>query len=78
MSHATLVCICNELRCQFLRQDPTMRQAIAVEKRVAVILWKLDTNSDYRSIGHLFGISKANVCCIVQEVSQCIVDVLMP
>ena len=78
MSHATFVYVCIELQCRLLRQNMTMRQAITVEKRVAVTLWKLATNSDYRSIGHLFGISKAAVCCIFQEVSQCIVDVLMP
>ena len=54
-----------------------MRQAITVEKRVAVTLWRLVTNGDYRSISHLFRISKEAVCCIVQEVSQCIVDVVM-
>ena len=72
------VYICNKLQCRLLRRNTTMRQAIIVQKRVAVTLWKLATNSDYRSIGHPFGTSKAAVCCIVQEVSQCIVDVLMP
>ena len=50
MSHATFVYICNELRCRLLRQNTTMRRAITVEKRVAVNLWKLATNNDYRSM----------------------------
>ena len=43
MSHATctFVYIWNKLRCQLLRQNTTMRQAITVEERVAVTLWKL-------------------------------------
>ena len=41
-------------------------------------LRKLATNNDYRSIAHLFGISKASVCCFVKDVSQAIVDILMP
>ena len=38
-----------------------------MEKRVAVTIWRLATNVEYRSIGHLFGISRASICCIVQE-----------
>ncbi len=49
-----------------------------VEKRVAITLWYLATNSDYRTIGHLFGVSKATVCIVIKEVCAAIVDVLMP
>ncbi|XP_064384383.1 uncharacterized protein LOC135333340 [Halichondria panicea] len=55
-----------------------MRKAVPVEKRVAITLWYLATNSDYRTIGHLFGVSKATVCIVVKEVCAAIVDVLMP
>ena len=78
MSYATYVYICNELRCRLVRHDTTMRRAITVEKKVAVTLWKLATNNDYRSIAHLLEISKACVCYFVKEVSQAIVDLLMP
>ena len=49
-----------------------------MEKRVAVTIWRLATNVEYHSIGHLFGISRASVCCIVQEVCKEIIHVLMP
>ena len=35
-----------------------MTRAVSVERRVALTLWFLATNSDYRTIGHLFGVSK--------------------
>ena len=49
-----------------------------MEKRVAVTVWRLATNVEYRSIDHLFGISRASVCCIVQEVCKKNIHVLMP
>ena len=54
-----------------------MRKAITVEKRVAIALWRLATNCEFRTIAHLFGVSHSFACLIVQEVSQLIVDILM-
>lgn len=62
----------------YQKRDTNMRHAITVEKRVAVTLWRLATNVEYRTIGHLFGISRALVCCIVRHVCENIVHVLMP
>lgn len=78
MSRATFLYICNELRGRLQRKDTVMRRSISVEKRVAITLWKLATNNNYRSIAHLFGVSKAMVCINVQEVCQSIVEILMP
>ena len=55
-----------------------MRVAVVVEKRVAMALWFLASGADYRTIAHLFGVSKALVCVAVKEVCQCIVHVLLP
>ena len=44
------------------RKLTAMRNAIPVEQRVAQTLWFLATNADYRTIGHLFGVSKSTVC----------------
>ena len=54
-----------------------MRPAISVEKRVAITLWYMATNADYRTVGHLFGVSTASVCKIRREVCQAIVRVLL-
>ena len=57
MRKDTFMYLCNQLRCALNKSDTRMRRAISVEKRVAVALWRLATNVEYRSIGHLFGIS---------------------
>ncbi len=36
------------------KQDTTFRWAVTAEKLVAVTLWRLATNAEYRTIGHLF------------------------
>ena len=55
-----------------------MRKAIPLQQRIAIALWFLSTNADYRTIGHLFGVSKAAVCLITKEVGAFIVDLLLP
>ena len=35
-----------------------MRRAIPLEQRVAIALWRVATNGDYRTIAHLFGVSE--------------------
>ena len=77
MSRSTFLYLCNELRSEIAKTDTDMRPAIPVEKRVAMTLWFMSTNSDYRTIGHLFGVSTASVCKVRQEVCQAIVRVLL-
>ena len=40
----------------FARDDTKLRQAVSTEKRIAITLWHLATNSDYRTVEHLFGV----------------------
>ena len=70
--------ICNQLRPHIGRKDTIMRKSISVEKRVAVMIWHLATNIEYRSISHLFGISRVSVCCIVHGVCEAIAKLVMP
>ena len=78
MSQATFLYVCNEIRPVIDKEDTVMRSAIPVEQRVALTLWLLATNSDYRTVGHLFGVSKPTVCVITKEVCAAIVNVLLP
>ena len=66
MSKATFVYVCNELRSLVEKNDTTTRKAIPVEQRVALTLWFLSTGADFRTIGHLFGVSKSTVCVITK------------
>ena len=78
MSNATFLYICNELRSAVERSDTVMREAIPVEQRVALTLWFLSTGADYRTIGHLFGVSKSAVCLVTKQVCTAIVKILLP
>ena len=78
MSQATFDILCDELRTSIQKVDTDMRKAVPVKQRVGITLWYLATNSDYRTIGHLFGVSKATVCCVIKEVCESIVSVLLP
>ena len=55
-----------------------MRRAIPVEQRVALTVWFLSTGADYRTIGHLFGVSKSTVCVVTKQVYATIVKILLP
>lgn len=49
-----------------------------LQQRIAVAIWRLATNTEYRTIAHLFGISRASVCCIVNEFCCVVCEILMP
>ena len=63
----TFLYLC-ELWSSIERQNTVVRRAISVEKRVAITLWFLATGADYRTIGHLFGVSKSTICMVTKEV----------
>ena len=77
MSECTFNYICEELKPAIERQDTVMRRAIPVRQRVGIALWRLSTNSDYRTIAHLFGVSRSTVCVIVRDVCNAIVQLLL-
>ena len=77
MSQETFTHLFSLLRPHITKEDTGMREAISVEKRIAITLWRLATNGDYRSIGHLFGVSRGTVCIIVKEVCLAIVGSLL-
>ena len=78
MSKATFLYVCDELRSSVEKNDTSMRKAIPVEQRVALTLWFLSTGADFRTIGHLFGVSKSAVCVITKQVCNALVSILLP
>ena len=76
VSRATFRYLCNELRGK-LRHESTFRETVPVEKRVAIALWRLGTNVEYRTISHLFGVGVSTACIIVHEVCTAIVESLL-
>ena len=72
----TFLYLCAKLKPAIERQDTRMRQAICVEHQVALTLLCLASCSDYRVLGHLFGIARSTVCVIVHDTCKAIVQVL--
>ena len=78
MSRETFTYLCSELKPRLERQY-LVRRPLSVKQRVAVALWRLGTNIEYRSIGHLFGVSLSSVFwAAVREVCEAVVDILLP
>ena len=78
MSRLSFQYLCHEIEPHIKKTNTCMRKAVGVERRVAIVLWYLATNSDYLTIGHLFGVSKATVCLAVKNVCSAIVKMLLP
>ncbi|KAK1152564.1 protein ANTAGONIST OF LIKE HETEROCHROMATIN PROTEIN 1-like [Acipenser oxyrinchus oxyrinchus] len=78
MSKDTFFFICNKLKPKLARQDTHFRPALPLEKRVAVALWRLATNVEYRTISVLFGVGRSTVCKCVRDVCHAIVSLLKP
>lgn len=78
MSRRTSNFLCQELEPYSTGKDTQFQQAISVRKRVPVAFWRLATNSDYRTIGHLFGISKESVCVIADEFRTVMAEIMLP
>ena len=78
MSQSTFVYLCDELRSSIEKNDTVMRKAVPTDMRVAITLWFLATGADYRTTGHLFGMSKSTVCVVLKDVCSAIVKSLLP
>ena len=76
VSRETFQYLCTVLQ-PHVRHTSAIREVISVEKRVAITLWRLGTNIEYRTISHLFGVGLSSACIIVHEVCKAIVDVLL-
>ncbi|KAF7642334.1 hypothetical protein LDENG_00259930 [Lucifuga dentata] len=78
MRRATFHHLCDILRPKLTQQDTRYRQAVRVELRVTICLWRLATNVELRSLSHLFGVGLSSACVFTQEVVAAINDTLKP
>lgn len=77
MSRETFKMVCDELRPHIERQTTVFRQAISVEARVAMTIWRLATNVEYRTIASLFGVGRSTVGEIVLDTCDAIANHLL-
>lgn len=48
-----------QLQDSLRKRDSTFQKALTVEWKLGSALWKLASNCEYRTIGHLFGIARS-------------------
>ena len=70
--------LCRELQNYISKQQTHLRETVGVDKRIAITLWRLATNIEYRSIAQLFGLGRSTVCTIVLETCKVITEFLLP
>ncbi|PIK40731.1 putative nuclease HARBI1 [Apostichopus japonicus] len=71
----TFTFICDSLRPYIGKRLTVMRRPISVRTRVAITLWRLATNCEYRTLGNMFGVARNTACKIVHEVCSAINEV---
>lgn len=62
------------LRPHLDRHITRFRRPLSVEQQVAICIWRLATNLEFRSISHLFGIGLSTVCMVTKHVTSVIVS----
>ena len=78
MTRNTFEIVCNELKPYIEREVTRFRHPVPVKARVAITIWRLGTNIEYRTIAALFGLGRSTVCEIVLDTCEVITDHLMP
>jgi len=78
MSKQTFTYICETLHDELAPHPLAFRPSLSVEKKVAIVLFKLATCSEYRVIGNLFGVHKSTVHTCVYQVCNAINKILRP
>jgi hypothetical protein len=58
ISQQTFNHICDQLRTKIQKRTTKLRSSIHVGKRIVVTVWRLATNIEFRTLGHLFGINR--------------------
>ena len=59
--------IVNLLRPSIQKQNTFWREAITVEKRIALAIWRLPTGNLYKAISKVFGIGLSTACKLLAE-----------
>ena len=76
--HKQRLCVSATVSHCVLPQITQLHQPVSVEERVAVTVWKLATNIEYRTLASLFGLGRPTVGKIVVETSHAISTHLLP
>ena len=78
MSKATFGVLCDKLRPHISKEVTKYHLPVAVDMQVAVTIWHLATNIEYRTIAELLGLGISTVCTIVCRTTSAITHYLLP
>ena len=78
MKRLTFVALCSELRPYLRKRILRFRLPVPVDQQIAVTLWRLATNVEYRTIAAFFGLGISTVCSIVLKTCSVIAEHLLP
>ena len=56
--------------CDIVQQQCHYREALSVEQPVAICLWRLATNVEYRTISLLFGLGLSTACTVTNQIGS--------
>ena len=70
--------ICDQLAPLVQKRTTKFRTPVPICKRAMLTLWRLATNIEYRTLGHLFGVGRGTVCVIFHEIIDAINTILQP
>ncbi|CAM5148172.1 unnamed protein product [Eretmochelys imbricata] len=77
MRKATFMGLCEELGPTLWHKDTRLRDALMVEKQVAIAIWKLATPDSYRSVANQFGVGKSTTGIVLMQVCRAISRILL-
>ena len=78
LKRCTFILLCSLLEPHLKKQVTHFRVPVDVDVQVAVTLWRLATNIEYRTIAQLFGLGVSTVCTIVLRTCQVMSEHLLP
>ena len=78
MTRRTFIKSCTELHPYLEKTATRFRLPIPVDEQLAVTIWRLATNVEYRTIAALFGIGISTVCEIIHKTCKVVTQHLPP
>ena len=67
MTSNTFLYVMDLMTPSMSKQNTVFREAIAIQKRVAIAIWRVATGNSYRTISRVFGVSRSSISNILIE-----------
>lgn len=78
MTKNTFFLLCRQLRPYVTKKQSKFCKTISHVHRVEIAVYQFASGANFRTVGNLFGVSRATVCLAVHSVTNAITDNLLP